>query len=275
VFRAALHDLGYEVGKNLLLEVREARANYDLLPGLLKDIIDAKPEVIVAEATPAIDAAKKATSTIPIVMAPATNPIASGFVESLAHPGGNITGLANMYGDLTAKTIDILHTVLPHVTKIGILISNNPTHPALFEIAKLGAERLGIRAERFVAEKPSDAEAAFNAMKAARCEAVYVLADPPRPVIAKLALQAGLPVIYQNNYYVERAGGLMSYGPDVFDFYRRAAYYVDRILKGVNPADMPVEQPTTFPFVINLQAARALNLPISETVLLQADKIVE
>lgn len=274
-FRDALRDLGYENGKNLVLDVRAARGNYALLPQLLIEVVKSAPDVIVAEATPAVDAAKRATSTIPIVMSPATDPMGSGFVESFSRPGRNITGLANMYGDLTAKTVDILHLVLPDVRKVGVLISNNPTHPALFEVAKSAAATLGISAERFVAEKPEDLEAAFEAMRLAHCEAVYVLADPPRAAIPKLAFKASLPVIYQNDYYVNKMGGLMSYGPEVLGFYRRAAYYVDRILRGERAADIPVEQPTKFLFLINMAAARTLNLSIPESVLLQADKVVE
>jgi putative ABC transport system substrate-binding protein len=275
VFRDTLRSLGYEVGKNLLIDVREAQGNNDLLPNILKDVVNLRPDVIVAEATPAVAAAKKATSTIPIVMSPATDPIGSGFVESYSHPGRNITGLANMYGDLTAKTLDILHLVLPRARKIGILISSNPTHPALFQVAREGAEKLGISAERFIAERPDDLDAAFNAMKRANCEAVYVLADPPRAAIPKLARSFALPVIYQNNYYVERMDGLISYGPDVLGFYRRAADYVDRILKGKNPADLPVEQPTTFQFIVNVRTAKTLGLIIPEEVLAQADKVIE
>jgi putative ABC transport system substrate-binding protein len=163
--------------------------------------IELKPDVIVAEATPAIVAAQKTTSTIPIVMSPATDPIGSGFVKSFAHPGGNITGVANMFGDLTAKTLDILHLVLPNAKKIAVLISNNPTHPPLFEAAKRGAEILGLSAERFLAATPDDVETAFKGMISANCEAVYVLADPPRAAIPEQALRLGLPVIYQVDYF--------------------------------------------------------------------------
>jgi putative tryptophan/tyrosine transport system substrate-binding protein len=275
VFQEALHQLGYEVGRNLLLEVREAKGNYSILPDIMKEVVSLKPDVIVVEATPAIAAAKKATSTIPIVMAPATDPIGSGFIQSFAHPGGNITGLANLFGDQTTKTLDFLHAVLPQAKKIGVLISSNPTHPALFEVAKVGASTIGISAERFVAETPDDLEATFEAIKSANCEAVYVLADPPRRAVPILASKFGLPVIYQNDYYVEKLGGLMSYGTDALSFVRSAASYVDRILKGDKPADMPVQQPTTFRFVVNLRAAKTLGLAIPESVLAQADEVIE
>jgi putative ABC transport system substrate-binding protein len=274
ILREALRKLGYEEGKNLIIDVREASGYYAALPGLSNELIEMKPDVIVAEATPAVAAAQKATSIIPIVMSPASDPIGSGFVKSFARPGGNITGVANMFGDLTAKTLDFLHLVLPNVKKIAVLISNNPTHPLLFEAAKHGAETLGLSAERFLAATPDDVEAAFKAMKSANCEALYVLADPPRVTIPEQALKFGLPVIYQVDYYVQ-IGGLMSYGPDVTAIFQRAASYVDRILKGGNPADIPVEQPTRFHFLVNLRAAKALGLTIPETVLAQADEVIE
>ena len=274
-FQEALHQLGYEVGKNLLLEVREAKGNYDILPEIIKEIVSLKPDVIVAEAAPAVAAARKATSTIPIVMAPATDPVGSGFIQSLAHPGGNITGVTNLYDDQTGKTLEFLHTVVPQAKKIGVLMSNNPTHPALFEVAKVGASTIGLSAEPFVAKTPDDLEAVFEAIKSASCEAVYVLADPPRRAVPLLASKFGLPVIYQNDYYVTKLGGLMSYGTDALGFMRGAAGYVDRILKGDRPADMPVQQPTHFRFVVNLRAAKTLGLAIPESVLALADEVIE
>jgi putative tryptophan/tyrosine transport system substrate-binding protein len=274
VFRETLRGLGYEAGKNLTIYVREAKGNYSLLPDIVQEAISLKPDVVVAVATPAIAAAQKATSSIPIVMSPATDPIGSGFVKSFAHPGGNITGVVNVGGDLTAKTLDFLHLVLPHATKVGVLTSDNPTHPPLFEAVKRGAETFGISAERFVAEKPDDVEAAFKAMKSADCEAVYVLGDPIRPIIPEIANKFGLPAIYQIDYYVQ-IGGLMSYGPDFRAMYVRAAHYVDRILKGGNPAEIPVEQPMTFRFLVNLRTAKALGITMPESVLVQADSIIE
>jgi putative ABC transport system substrate-binding protein len=273
-FRDNLHSLGYQEGKNLTIYVREARGDYSLLPDILQDVVGFKPDVVVAVATPAIAAAQKATSSIPIVMAAVTDPIGSGFVKSFAHPGGNITGVVNMVGDLIAKTLDFLHLVLPRTRKVGVLTSDNPTHPSLFEAARQGAESFGMSAERFIAEKPDDVEAAFRAMKSADCDAVYVLGDPVRPIIPELALKFGLPAIYQIDYYVQ-IGGLMSYGPDFRMMFVRSAHYVDRILKGGDPADMPIEQPMTFRFLVNLRTARSLGLTMPEAVLLQADSIIE
>lgn len=274
ILKQALRKLGYEEGQNLILDVRTVNGHYAMLPDLVKEVIGLKPDVIVAEATPAIAAAQQATSTIPIVMCPASDPVGSGFVKSFAQPGGNITGVANMFGDATTKTLDIMRLVLPYVKRIGVLISNNPTHPGQFEIARQAAASMGISAERFAAPNPEDLERAFAEMQSANCDIVFVLADPVRPAIPGIALKSGLPAIYQVNTYVAD-GGLMSYGPDVPAFFSLAAYYVDRILKGSKPAEMPVQQPTKFLFSVNLRTAKALGLTIPESVLLIADNVIE
>ena len=274
LIRTSLASKGYEEGKNLTIDLRDAKGRYDLLPGLISDVISLKPDVIIAEATPAIAAAQKATSVIPIVMAPATDPIGSGFVKSFAHPGGNITGVANLFGDLTAKTLDILRLVFPNAKKIGVLISNNPTHTALLAVAKNAAASIGISAEGFTAANPENIEAAFAQMKEAKCEVAYILADPPRPSLPQVALKYGLPTVFQVNSYVD-LGGLMSYGPNIPSFFIMAAQYVDRILKGAKPADLPVEQPTKLEFMINLHTAKALGVNIPAQVLLMADKVID
>jgi putative ABC transport system substrate-binding protein len=274
LIRISLASLGYEEGKNLIIDFREANGRYAVLPDLIAELIPLRPDVIIAEATPAIAAAQKATSVIPIVMAPATDPIGCGFVKSFTHPGGNITGVANMFGDLTAKTLDILRLVFPNAKKIGVLISNNPTHPALLDVAKRAAAAIGIVAEGFIARNPEDIEAAFAQMKDAKYEVVYVLADPSRPVLPPIALKFALPTIFQVNSYVS-LGGLMSYGPNIPDFFTKAAQYVDRIFKGAKPADLPVEQPTRFEFMVNMRTAKALGLTIPEQVLLMADQVIE
>jgi putative ABC transport system substrate-binding protein len=230
--------------------------------------------VIVAEATPAIAAVQRETSSIPIVMSPSTDPIGSGFVKSFAHPGGNITGSANMFGDLTAKTLEFLHLVVPNARTVAVLMSSNPTHAPLFEVARTGAQRLGLTALPFVAPTPADLERLFGEIRKANCDALYVLADPYRPIIAELAISARLPSVYQYSLFVD-IGGLMSYGPDVLSIFKRAAAYVDKIIKGASPADLPVEQPTKFDFVLNLKTAKVLGLSISDSVILLADKVVE
>ena len=273
--RGTLRTLGYEEGKNLVIDFREANGHYAELPKLVAEVIALNPDIIVAEATPAVAAAQQLTSTIPIVMAPSTDPVGSGFVKSFARPGGNITGVANMFDDTTAKTLDIVRLVFPDAKKIGILTSTNPRHPPLATVAIRTAGAIGISAESFVAPNPDDVEKAFADMKAANCEIVYVLADPPRPNLPPLAIKYGLPAVYQVSSYPKRLGALMSYGPDIESVFVRAAHYVDRILKGGSPADMPIEQPTKFVFVINLRTAKAMNLIIPERVLLMADEIIE
>lgn len=268
-------DLGYIEGKNLTVDSRAAEGQYDRLPGLAKEIVDLHPDAIVAEATPAIAAAQRVTKSIPIVMAPATDPIGSGFVDSFARPGRNITGVANMFGDLTAKSLDFLHRVIPSAKTIAVLMSANPTHAQLYEVASNGARAIGMSTLPFVAAAPSDLDRVFAEIKEARCDALYVLADPYRSKIPELAATAKVPAIYQYGYYVETGGGLMSYGPDVLALIAHAADYVDKIFKGANPAVLPVEQPTRFEFVLNQKTAKALGLALPESILLMADKVVE
>jgi len=179
-----------------------------------------------------------------------------------------------MFDDLTAKTLDIVRLVFPDVKKIGILTSANPSHPPLAGVAIRTSSAIGVSAESFVAPNPEDVEKAFADMKAANCEIVYVLADPPRPTLPPLAIKYGLPAVYQVSTY-PKLGALMSYGPDIQGIFVRAAHYVDRILKGGSPTDMPIEQPTKFVFVINLRTAKAMNLVIPERVLLMADEVIE
>ncbi|QOZ67167.1 ABC transporter substrate-binding protein [Bradyrhizobium arachidis] len=273
--RGALRKLGYDEGRNLIVDVREANGKYGLLPALAEELVELKPDVIVANATPAIAAAQKATSTIPIVMSPATDPIGSGFVLSFTHPGKNITGVANMFGDTTTKILDIIRLVFPNAKKIGVLTSNNPTHPPLAQLAVQAAQTLGISASLFAAKDPEDLESAFAQMNLAHCDVVYVLADPPRPSLPTIALQKSLPTVFQVNSYVTNYEGLISYGPDNIAFFTKAASYVDRILKGSKPAEMPVEQPTAFQLVVNLRTARALHVTIPEQVLLMADQVID
>jgi len=275
IIRTSLNGAGYEEGKNLIIDFREANGRYGTLPALLDELIALKPDIIIAEATPAVAAAQKATATIPIVMAPASDPIGSGFVRSFTHPGSNITGVANMFGETTTKTLDIVRLVLPNVKKVGVLISNNPTHPALAEVAERAAESISLSAIRSLARDPDDLDRAFAQMKAANCEVVYVLADPPRPALPSIALRAGLPTIFQVSSYVTLYDGLMSYGPNIRFFFTKAVEYADRIMKGADPKDLPVEQPTRFEFIVNLRTAKAFGLAIPERVLVMADQVIE
>ena len=208
-------------------------------------------------------------------MAPVTDPIGSGFIESFARPGRNITGVANMFGDLTAKSLEILHRVLPNAKTVAVLMSANPTHAKLYDVASNGARTIGLSTLPFVAVTPADLERTFTEIKQARCDALYTLADPYRPKIPELAAATQIPAIYQYGYFVEFGGGLMSYGPDTLALVAHAADYLDRIFKGANPAVMPVEQPTKFEFALNLKTAKALGLALPDSIVLMADKVVE
>jgi putative tryptophan/tyrosine transport system substrate-binding protein len=273
-FRQKMTDLGYVEGKNLLIESRYAEGQNDRLPALAKELVSLPCDVIVAIATPAIAAAQRATSTIPIVMSPSTDPIGSGFVKSFAHPGGNITGVANLYGDMTAKSVEILHAVLPNAKKIAVLMSSNPTHPPLYEVARTAAQSLGLTTVPVIAPTATDLDRAFQDIVAANCDALFVLADPIRPAIVPLAATFKIPAIFQISLFVD-AGGLASYGANVQMMLRMSAQYVDKIFKGANPADLPVEQPTTFELVVNLKTAKSLGVSIPESVILRADRVIE
>jgi putative ABC transport system substrate-binding protein len=274
VFRKRMAELGYVEGENLTIQVRGAEGNYESLPVLAKELMEFHPDVIVAEATPAIAVMQKATSKIPIVMATVTDPIGSGFARSFSRPGGNLTGSAPMFGDLSAKSFDFLHLVLPAARKVAVLMSSNPTHVRMSELASSGAQTMGLSTVAFVALSPADLERTFADIKQAKCDALYVLADPFRPKIPKLAAAIQIPAIYQYSRYVE-IGGLMSYGPDVVAVIAHSADYVDKILKGADPADLPLEQPTKFEFAVNLKTAKSLGLTVPESVLLLADKVIE
>jgi putative tryptophan/tyrosine transport system substrate-binding protein len=274
-FRRRMTELGYVEGKNLIVDARAAVGRYDRLPDFAKEIADLHPDAIVAEATPAIAAAQRATKTIPIVMAPATDPIGSGFIDSFARPGGNITGVANMFGELTAKSLEILHRVLPDAKLVAVLMSANPTHAQLYEVASNGARMIGLSTTPFVAATPADLDRVFLEIKLAKCDALYALADPFRPKIPELAAVNQIPAIYQYSVFVETAGGLMSYGPNIRALIAHAADSLDKIFKGATPAELPVEQPTKFEFVLNLKTARALGLALPESIVLLADKVVE
>jgi putative ABC transport system substrate-binding protein len=273
-FRAEMRELGYIEDKNLVIDNRDAEGKAERLPSLVTELIARRPDVIVAVATAAIAAAQHATSTIPIVMAPATDPVGSGFIKSLAHPGGNITGMANMFGDAIGKSVELLHTILPSAKRIAVLMSSNPTHPHQYELAEIAAKTLGLAVIRVMAPTPGDLEQAFDRMKQENCDALFVLADPTRPTIVSLAAKTKIPAIYQFSSFVV-LGGLASYGPELKPIYRKAAQYVDKIFKGADPAQLPVEQPVVFEFALNLKTAAAHGLTIPDSVMARADKVIE
>ena len=256
-FCAEMRALGYIEDKNLVIDSRNGEGKAERLPSLVTELIARRPDVIVAVATPTIAAAQRATSTIPIVMAPATDPVRSGFIKSLAHPGGNITGMANMFGDAVGKSVELLHSILPSAKRIAVLMSTNPTHPQQYELVEIAAKTFDLTVVRVMAPTPDDLEQAFDRMRQENCDALFVLADPTRPKIVSLAAKTRLPAFYQLSTFVD-LGGLASYGPDLKPVYRKVAHYVDKIFKGANPAELPVEQPIVFEFALNAKPPRRL-----------------
>ena len=278
-FLKALRELDYVEGRNLVVEWRFAEGNFERLPDLAADLVQLKVDVIVAVASAAISAAKNATSTIPIVMATTGDPVGSGFVKSLARPGGNITGLSNMGGDTGAKLLDLLLTAVPKVLRVGVLVTpTSPSYRAISESIQAGAQNTSVKVLIVETRTPQEIETTFATMAGESTGAVIVGAAPlfalHRAQIAQMAIKYKMPSIFGNRAYVE-AGGLMSYGYKVTENYLRAASYVDKILRGAKPGDLPVEQPTTLELVINLKTAKALGITIPQPLLLRADEVIQ
>jgi putative ABC transport system substrate-binding protein len=274
VFRGELRKLGYAEGRNLIIDQRSADGMLERLPSFYEELIALRPDVIVAITTPAIAAAQKATSSIPIVMAPATDPIGSGFIKSYARPGGNITGMTNMNGDALGKAVELLHDIVPSAKRVAVLLSNNPTHPQQYDLAEAAISRLNLTAVRVVAPTPADLEQAFEVMKRENSDALFVLADVTRPSIVTLAAKSRIPTIYQTAVYAPM-GGLASYSPALDAIYQKVAQYCDRIFKGAKPAELPVEQPVTFELALNLQTATAFGITFPDRLIARADKLIE
>ena len=278
-FRNGLGELGYVEGQNIGIESRWAAGKYERLPGLAAELVRLKMDVIVTAAVPAIRAAKEATDTIPIIMAVVVDPVATGLVASLARPGGNITGLSIMTPELVGKQLEMLKEVVPKASRVAVLWNpaNSGNAPQL-RAADVAARTLGVRLQPLEARGPREIDSAFAAMAKEGASAVLVLVDAvfidQRTRIADLAATRRLPAVYGLPEYVE-AGGLMSYGPSYLYNYRRAAVYVDKILKGAKPADLPVEQPTQFELIFNLKTAKALGLTIPHSLLLRADRVIQ
>jgi len=257
--------------------VRRANDDFAQLPSLASELVSLAPHVIVSVSTVGTLALQRATSSIPIVMAASADPIGSGFVKSLAKPGGNITGLSQQALDSTAKTLELLHVAVPNAKRIAVLTSAIPQHEGMFKEAYLAAGTLGLTIIPVTARTLDDLGDAFAKMHSESCDALFVLADPRTTLnrrIVELANEWRLPAVYQGGFVVDM-GGLFSYSPDYYESFRQAAVYVDRILKGADPADLPVEQPTKFELEINLKTAKALGLTIPDNILARADKIVE
>ena len=278
-FREGLRELGYVEGQNIEIESRWAEGNYDRLPGLAADLVRLKVAVILTYGTPASQAAKRATATIPIVMAAIIDPLASGLVTSLARPGENLTGQSMMSPDLVEKQLEILKEVVPKVSRVALL--HNPANPGnapQVRHAQNAARALGVRLQLLGARGSSEIDSAFAAMTNEQAGAVIVLVDAMlqdnRTRITDLAARNRLPAVYGLSEYAE-AGGLSAYGPNRLDMFRHAATYVDKILKGVKPGDLPVERPNRFELIINLKTAKALRLTIPPALLQRADQVIE
>jgi putative ABC transport system substrate-binding protein len=278
-FRLGLRDAGYSEGRDVVIEWRLAKGDYDRVPELVADLVESKVDVIVQDSTVGTEVTKRATSTIPIVMALVLDPVGSGLVKSLAHPGGNVTGLSMMTGELNSKRLQLLKEVNPQLTRVAVLW--NPDHPAhakVVEDLKAIAPSLSIELNFVGVRTPEQFGPAFSDVSRAKAQALYVVEDPilfaHRTTLLKLASTARLPTIHDLRRFPEE-GALMSYGPDLYDLFRRSAMYVDRIFKGAKPADLPVEQPTKFELVINLKTAKALGLEIPAQLLALTDEVIE
>ncbi len=278
-FRQGLRELGYVEGQNIAIEPRWTEGEDDRLPALAADLVRSKVDVIVADTGAATRAAQQATRTIPIVMSLVNDPVGSGLVASLARPGGNVTGLTIMSPDLVGKQLELLKAVVPKVSRVALLRHpDNPASAAQLREAEAAAQALGVRLQTLEARSPQEIDGTFAAMTRERAGALLVIPDTlfwnQRRQIAELAVKRRLPSIRIGEAYAE-AGGLMSYGPSYLDVERRAATFVDKILKGANPADLPVEQPTKFELVINLKTAKAIGLTIPQPLLQRAAQIID
>jgi ABC-type uncharacterized transport system substrate-binding protein len=278
-FRQGLRELGYVEGKSIVIEYRWAEGKFDRLPALAAELVRLKVDIIVTGGTTSTRAAKKATVTIPIVMGFDNDPVGNGFVASLAHPGGNITGLSTLAPEISGKQLELLKEIVPRLSRVAVLGSSTTpgTAQARREI-ELAAGALKVQLQYLDVLSPKDIETAFQAASKGHADAVLALTNPilnqNRKALADLAVKNRLPAIYYSAEFVED-GGLMTYSVSTTDPFRRAAVYVDKILKGAKPAELPVEQPQKFEFIINLKAAKQIGLTIPPNVLVRADKVIK
>lgn len=278
-FRQGLHELGYVEGKNITIELRNAAAKNERLSALADELLGLKVDVILAVNTPSAHAAKKATATIPIVITRVADPVKSGLVASLARPGGNVTGLSLLPEGLAAKKIQLIREILPGISRMAVLFNaDNPGAILVLEETERAGSQAGLQVLRLPVRGPSEIPRAFQAVTRARAQALFVNDDAAvtkhRGQILNLAANHSLPVVSIYKDFAE-AGGLIAYGPSLPALYRRAAHYVDRILKGAKPSDLPIEQPMYFDLVVNLKTAKALGLTIPPSVLLSANHVIE
>jgi ABC-type uncharacterized transport system substrate-binding protein len=278
-FRGELKRLGHIEGKTVTIEVRNAAGQSDRLPGLIADLLEQKVDVIVAVNTPAAQAAKKATSTVPIVLLRVADPVGQGLVASLARPGANVTGLSFMPDELGAKGLEILHETAPAITRVAALYKgDNPGALLVVTETERRSKQLGLQFLHLPVRGPADFAAAFQTATRARMEALFVMDDgamtKERKAVLELATRHSLAVVSIYRDFAE-AGGFIAYGPSLSTMYRGGAAYVDRILKGARPADLAIEQPTKFDLFINLKTAKARGLKVPPAVLLRADRVIE
>jgi putative tryptophan/tyrosine transport system substrate-binding protein len=277
-FREGLREHGYSEGQNIQFEFRSADGKVNLLRPLADELVRLKVDIIVASQTPAVTAARQATSDIPIVMAPAGDPVATGLISSLARPGGNITGLSGTAAELGAKTLELVREVLPSTRRVAVLAAAaDPFSRPFVEHIEQGGRTLGIAIQTIMVRGEEEFAAAFAAMDKERADAVMVQGSFPRKPVLDLALKHRLPAVGggAGGRLFAQEGGLMSYSGNQNDQYRRAALYIDRILRGAKPADLPVEQPTRYDLVINLKTAKALGIAVPPTVLARANEVFE
>ena len=278
-FREGLRELGYEEGRNIVIEYRWADGKYERFPALVAELIAAKVEVIVTAGTPAALAVKKATTTVPLVMVAVGDPVGTGLVPSLARPGGNLTGLSSVAPDLEGKRLELLREVVPALSHVAMFINSlNPFHVSSMRQARAAAQAMGIKLQLHDIRKSEDLDDAFAAIRKERPDALLILADRVflhnRERMMDFTKEQRLPNVNAYKELVE-VGGLMSYGPSYEDMHKRAAIYVDKILKGAKPADLPIEQPSKFTFIVNLKAAKALGVTVPSQLLGLADEVIE
>jgi len=276
-FRDGLRELGYVEGRNLVIEYRSARGNTRQLLALARELVARGIDVLVTHSTPGTRAARKAAGGIPVVMASVGNAVDQGLVESVARPGGNVTGLSFFGSELAVKRVEVLKETLPTTARMALLA--HPTYPAASRRSAEAAIRsLGMEPQIYFAKGPAEFDGAFAAMRRQRAGAVQILASPVfygnRAMLIAAAARSKIPAIYPWRV-ATRAGGLISYGPDLAALFRRAAYFVDKILKGADPATLPVERPTKFELVVNLRTAKALDISIPRSILLRANEVIE
>jgi ABC-type uncharacterized transport system substrate-binding protein len=278
-FREGLRELGYEEGRNIAIEYRWADGNYDRFPTLAEELIAAKVDAIVTAGTPAALAVKRATTTVPLVMVAVGDPIGTGLVPSLARPGGNLTGLSSIAPDLEGKRLQLLREVVPALSHVAMFVNSlNPFHVSSMKQARAAAQAMGIKLQLHDIPKSEDLDDAFAAIRKERPDALLILADRVflhnRQRMMDFTNEQRLPNVNAYKELVE-VGGLMSYGPSYEDMHKRAAIYVDKILKGTKPADLPIEQPSKFTFIVNLKAAKALGVTVPSQLLGLADQLIE